>query len=184
MIAKTVEAARMKGGGEEGRGVVTMVGAGRTQFGGEGTGRRMQNILAVSRGSSLIPVFLYLSIYPSEGWAWTKPMIGSCPHSSYLRRRVSLLAEALRDRQLKLNGVLKKFGITPSRSHKVLLLLGATVEDLQAIPNTLLTALTPGQLIQFAQVVYTALFKSYLLTMPGLLGPLCPIENWCEGKPF
>ena len=43
-----------------------------------------------------------------------------------------------------------------------------------------LTALTPDQLIRFAQVVYTALFKSYLLTMPGLLGSLCRIENWCE----
>jgi hypothetical protein len=43
-----------------------------------------------------------------------------------------------------------------------------------------LTVLTPDQLIRFAQVVYTALFKSYLLTMPGLLGSLCRIENWCE----
>lgn len=43
-----------------------------------------------------------------------------------------------------------------------------------------LTALTPDQLIRFAQVVYTALFKSYLITMPGLLGSLCRIENWCE----
>ena len=43
-----------------------------------------------------------------------------------------------------------------------------------------LTSLTPDQLIRFAQVVYTALFKSYLLTMPGLLGSLCRIENWCE----
>lgn len=43
-----------------------------------------------------------------------------------------------------------------------------------------LTTLTPDQLIRFAQVVYTALFKSYLLIMPGLLGSLCRIENWCE----
>jgi hypothetical protein len=43
-----------------------------------------------------------------------------------------------------------------------------------------LAALTPDQLIRFAQVVYTALFKSYLIIMPGLLGSLCRIENWCE----
>lgn len=43
-----------------------------------------------------------------------------------------------------------------------------------------LASLTPDQLIRFAQVVYTALFKSYLIIMPGLLGSLCRIENWCE----
>jgi len=31
-----------------------------------------------------------------------------------------------------------------------------------------------------AAVVYTALFKSCLLTISGLLGSLCRIENWCE----
>jgi Vam6/Vps39-like protein vacuolar protein sorting-associated protein 39 len=31
-----------------------------------------------------------------------------------------------------------------------------------------------------AQVVETALFRSYLLFRPSLLGALCRIENWCE----
>ena len=56
----------------------------------------------------------------------------------------------------------------------------ATARNLRAILNMPLTALTPDQLIQFAQVVYTVLFKSYLLTMPGLLGSLCRIGKWCE----
>ena len=54
------------------------------------------------------------------------------------------------------------------------------VEDLRAILNMLLTALTLDQLVRFAQAVYTALFKSYLLTTPGLLGSLGRIESWCE----
>ena len=45
-----------------------------------------------------------------------------------------------------------------------------------------LTALTPDQLTLFTQAVYTGLFKSYLLTMPGLLGSLCQIENWCKAS--
>jgi len=43
-----------------------------------------------------------------------------------------------------------------------------------------LTALIPDQLIRFTQVVCTALSKSCLLTMPGLLGSLCRIESWYE----
>ncbi len=36
------------------------------------------------------------------------------------------------------------------------------------------------ELIAVAQTVDTALFKTFLLTKPGLIGPLCRIENWCE----
>ena len=96
------------------------------------------------------------------------------------KRSVDALRRYLTDRRPKLDGALKAFGITPSQSYKVPPLSEATVEDLRSIPSMPLTALTPDQLIRFAQVVYTALFKSYLLTMPGLLGSLCRIENWCE----
>ena len=96
------------------------------------------------------------------------------------KRSIDALRRYLTDRRPKLDGVLKTFGITPSQSHKVSPLSEATVEELREIPSMPLTALTPDQLIRFAQVVYTALFKSYLLTMPGLLGSLCRIENWCE----
>ena len=102
------------------------------------------------------------------------------PHTADFKRSIDALRRYLTDRRPKLDGVLKTFGITPSQSHKVPPLSEATVEDLRSIPSQPLTALTPDQLIRFAQVVYTALFKSYLLTMPGLLGSLCRIENWCE----
>ena len=41
-------------------------------------------------------------------------------------------------------------------------------------------SLTPEQLVLCSQVVDTALFKSYLVVRPGLLGPLCRRDNWCE----
>lgn len=116
---------------------------------------------------------------------------GTCPririsfetltrHEADFKRSVDALRRYLTDRRPKLDGVLKTFGITPSQSHKVSPLSEATVGDLRGIPSMPLTSLTPDQLLRFAQVVYTALFKSYLLTMPGLLGSLCRIENWCE----
>ena len=101
-------------------------------------------------------------------------------HAADFKRSTDALRRYLTDRRPKLDGALKTFGITPSQSHKVPPLSEATVEDLRGIPSMPLTTLTPDQLIRFAQVVYTALFKSYLLTMPGLLGSLCRIENWCE----
>ena len=48
------------------------------------------------------------------------------------------------------------------------------------LPDESLTTYTPEQLQRTAQVVETALFKCYLHAKPGLLGPLCRIENWCE----
>jgi tetratricopeptide (TPR) repeat protein len=53
-------------------------------------------------------------------------------------------------------------------------------EDLFAFPDAPLTEYKPEQLQRVAQVVETALFKCYLHAKPGLLGPLCRIENWCE----
>ena len=102
------------------------------------------------------------------------------PHTAEFKRSIDAVRRYLTDRRPKLDGVLKTFGITPSQSHKVSPLSEATVAELREIPSMPLTTLTPDQLIRFAQVVYTALFKSYLLTMPGLLGSLCRIENWCE----
>ena len=49
-----------------------------------------------------------------------------------------------------------------------------------SLPNLPLNALSPEQLTRFAQIVDTALFKSYLVVRPALLGPLCRVENWCE----
>ena len=121
-----------------------------------------------------------LSSHPVSGGEDSIFVYRSDVHVADFKRSIDALRRYLTDRRPKLDGVLKTFGITPSQSHKVSPLSEATVEELREIPSMPLTALTPNQLIRFAQVVYTALFKSYLLTMPGLLGSLCRIENWCE----
>ena len=59
-------------------------------------------------------------------------------------------------------------------------LSAASKEDLFALPDAPLTTLTPEELVRFAQIVDTALFKCYLLVRPGLLAPLCRVGNWCE----
>ncbi|GAA5999473.1 Vam6p [Rhodotorula paludigena] len=56
----------------------------------------------------------------------------------------------------------------------------AAPSELLALPNEPLTKLPPDQLARIAQVVDTALFRSYLATKPVMVGPLCRIENWCE----
>jgi len=55
-----------------------------------------------------------------------------------------------------------------------------SIESLREIPDAPFSSLTPEQLVLCAQVVDTALFKSYLVVRPGLLGPLCRRDNWCE----
>ncbi|KAJ8293712.1 Vam6/Vps39-like protein [Rhodotorula toruloides] len=56
----------------------------------------------------------------------------------------------------------------------------ADADELLSLPNEPLTKLSPDQLARVAQVVDTALFRSYLATKPVMVGPLCRIENWCE----
>ncbi|GAA5982475.1 hypothetical protein JCM5350_000425 [Sporobolomyces pararoseus] len=56
----------------------------------------------------------------------------------------------------------------------------ASPAELLSLPNLPLTELTSDQLARTAQVVDTALFRSYLATKPIMIGPLCRIENWCE----
>ena len=54
------------------------------------------------------------------------------------------------------------------------------MEELFALPSAPLSALTPAQQLRFAQIVDTALYKSYLIIRPSLLGSLCRVPNWCE----
>ena len=79
-----------------------------------------------------------------------------------------------------MKGALEAVRITPSQSHQFPFLSETSVEDLMSLPNLPLTSLSPEQLTRFAQIVDTALFKSYLAIRPALLGPLCRVENWCE----
>lgn len=90
------------------------------------------------------------------------------------------LLRYLSDRRPKVDAALTTFHITASQSHKLPPLSEASVEDLRSIPDAPLSALTPEQLLRFAQIVYTALFKSYLVIRPGLLGSLCRVPNYCE----
>lgn len=49
-----------------------------------------------------------------------------------------------------------------------------------SLPSIPLPDMTLEDLTTLARVVDTALFKTFLETKPGLVGPLCRIENWCE----
>jgi Vam6/Vps39-like protein vacuolar protein sorting-associated protein 39 len=90
------------------------------------------------------------------------------------------LMRYLSDRRPKVSGALEALHITSAEAHKMPLLSAASKEDLFALPDAPLTVLTPEELVRFAQIVDTALFKSYLLVRPGLLAPLCRVTNWCE----
>lgn len=86
----------------------------------------------------------------------------------------------LSDRRPKVAGALGVLNITNAQAHEMPFLSAASVEDLFAQPNAPLPSLTPEQLVRFAQIVDTALFKSYLVVRPGLLASLCRVGNWCE----
>lgn len=91
------------------------------------------------------------------------------------------LVRYLSDHRPKVTAALENVGITPAnQSHDTPRLSEVPVEELYALPNAPLSALTPEQLLRFAQIVNTALFKSYIVIRPGLLGPLCRVPNWCE----
>ena len=94
-------------------------------------------------------------------------------------RSIETLMRYLSDRRPKIAGALSAFHITPTQSHEMPHLSTTSTEDLLNLPNAPLSALTPEELVRFAQIVDTALFKSYLLVRPGLLGPLCRV-GWCE----
>jgi hypothetical protein len=95
-------------------------------------------------------------------------------------RSVETLVRYLSDRRPKVGGALDALHINPSQSHQIAFLSETSADDLFALPNAPLSSLTQEQLLRFAQIVDTALFKSYLIIRPGLLGPLCRVPNWCE----
>ncbi|TFK35543.1 hypothetical protein BDQ12DRAFT_634973 [Crucibulum laeve] len=98
-----------------------------------------------------------------------------------LHRSVETLVRYLANYRPKLDGALRAVNITPqNQSHTISPLSQASIEELFALPNSPLSALTPEQLLRFAQIVDTALYKSYLIIRPALLGSLCRVPNWCE----
>ncbi|KAI0067184.1 hypothetical protein BV25DRAFT_1959388 [Artomyces pyxidatus] len=95
-------------------------------------------------------------------------------------RSVESLLKYLPDRRQKIMGALEAFHITPAQSHQHSFLSDTSIDDLRNIPSKPMSTLTPEQLVRFAQIVDTALFKTYLIIRPGLLGSLCRRDNWCE----
>lgn len=95
-------------------------------------------------------------------------------------RSVETLLRYLGDRRPKLWGALSALHISPSQASEHASLSATSIIELMDMPNAPPSALIPDQLVRFAQVVDTALFKSYLAIRPSLLGPLCRISNWCE----
>lgn len=86
----------------------------------------------------------------------------------------------LSDLRRKVSGALTALQITSSEVARESPLSEASIDDVFALPNAPPASLTPQQLLRYAQIVDTALFKSYLVARPGLLGPLCRLDNWCE----
>lgn len=97
------------------------------------------------------------------------------------KEAVETLLRYLSDRRPTLSGALGALGITPAQAHLHPTLSSNEVASLLALPDGIpIGSLVPEQLLRFAQIVDTALFKSYLVIRPRLVGSLCRIDNWCE----
>jgi Vam6/Vps39-like protein vacuolar protein sorting-associated protein 39 len=96
------------------------------------------------------------------------------------RESVNNLLVYLSDQRRKISGALTAINIPSSQEAHATRLSEASVEEILSLPDAPPSALTPQQLFRFAQIVDTALFKSYLIVRPGLLGSLCRLDNWCE----
>lgn len=99
------------------------------------------------------------------------------PSTDAERKAIDALGRFLADRRRIFKPILE----TQPSSHSIT--LSQTRRDpewLLALPSEALNSLDTEQLTAVAQTVDTALFKTFLATKPGLLGPLCRVENWCE----
>ena len=111
-------------------------------------------------------------------------MLTSSAHASDLSYKISVdvLMRYLPDRRQQIMQALSALPphIRPSPSTPLPSKQEGSTSNLFKYPDEPLTSYTAEQLQRTAQVVETALFKCYLHAKPGLLGPLCRIENWCE----
>jgi Vam6/Vps39-like protein vacuolar protein sorting-associated protein 39 len=110
-------------------------------------------------------------------------MLKFCPKidpDQFSKQSIETLLRYLSDRRPQIDKALATHLISPSQASSfppLSVMPTSELFDLQDLP---FPSLTPAQLVHVAQVVYTALFKSYLIIRPGLLGPLCRTPNWCE----
>lgn len=102
-------------------------------------------------------------------------------HAVNTKASLESLLHYLSDRRQKVLGVL------PDLPPDVILTLEAlpplssiSKEDLFSIPPSPISELDAEQVYRIGQVVDTALFKTYLLIRPTLVGSLCRLSNYCE----
>lgn len=113
------------------------------------------------------------------GFICANPCSSQASQAKY-KVSVETLLPYLSDLRRKVSGALTALHITSSEAAREDPLSEASIDDIFALPNAPPSSLTPQQLFRYAQIVDTALFKSYLVARPGLLGPLCRLDNWCE----
>ena len=109
-----------------------------------------------------------------------KAITSPTQEAAQLRRSLEALMRYLSDRRPKVTGALAALGITASQAQSYTRLSETPIEEIFGLPDGPLSAMVPEQLVRRAQVVYTALFKTYLAIRTSLVGSLCRIENWCE----
>ena len=107
--------------------------------------------------------------------------LGSTSLADAFHRSIETLVRFLTDRRPKLFKALELIKITPENQTQQYPPLSKTsIEELFALPDAPFSALTPEQLLRFAQIIDTALYKAYLIIRPTLLSSLCRVANWCE----
>lgn len=129
-----------------------------------------------------------LALYPPEiagalargSGAWralfgAQQSVGKSDERETPRAALDALARFLTDRRRVVRPLVAHLSSASSQEPRA-------AEALLALPisHTALETLDEEQLMLVAQLVDTALFKTFLHTKPALVGPLCRVDNWCE----
>lgn len=96
------------------------------------------------------------------------------------RKALEALGKFLADRRRIFKPILESSPHHESKDHMAMSQIKRDTNWLLSLPNKPFGEMDKDELIAVAQTVDTALFKTFLLTKPALIGPLCRIENWCE----
>lgn len=96
------------------------------------------------------------------------------------RKALDALGKFLADRRRIFKPILESSTHHESKNHMAMSQIKRDTHWLLSLGNKPFDEMEKDELIAVAQTVDTALFKTFLLTKPALIGPLCHIENWCE----
>lgn len=96
------------------------------------------------------------------------------------RKALDALGKFLADRRRIFKPILESSPQHESKDHMAMSQVKRDTHWLLSLANKPFGEMDKDELIAVAQTVDTALFKTFLLTKPALIGPLCRIENWCE----